>query len=202
MWRPKPTPLYRLADGFQHENSKLREEWVNTVIRAGVDSLCSILAVFLASLMLVTSAGMKVFSWFIPRQFGTQSVSSLLLSRKYIKCVRVDSESNPTCSICLSEQWSTDHCLQLPCGHIFHSGCVDPWLLSRGNCPMCRHHVLQTPPSSASISWTWYWKEKCLCARYFLLRADPDVTFLLCHVDFVLSHPSICSHSSIFLPLS
>lgn len=31
------------------------------------------------------------------------------------------------------------HCKQLPqCKHVFHSECVEQWLLIRGDCPICR----------------------------------------------------------------
>jgi len=43
------------------------------------------------------------------------------------------------CSICLAEFKDNDHVRTLPlCSHIFHLDCVDVWLRSNPNCPLCR----------------------------------------------------------------
>ncbi|KAM3578310.1 hypothetical protein VKS41_009431 [Umbelopsis sp. WA50703] len=44
------------------------------------------------------------------------------------------------CAVCL-EQFVTNvsQVRKLPCGHIFHTGCIDPWLRDRnGYCPICK----------------------------------------------------------------
>ncbi|CAM0952768.1 unnamed protein product [Alopecurus aequalis] len=47
-----------------------------------------------------------------------------------------------TCPICLHEFQAGDSARRLPaCGHVFHVACVDSWLLSKPQCPMCRHAV-------------------------------------------------------------
>ncbi|XAR72954.1 hypothetical protein NMG60_11019771 [Bertholletia excelsa] len=45
------------------------------------------------------------------------------------------------CSICLESFVEGDELLCLPCGHRFHSDCLDPWLLTCGDCPYCRRGV-------------------------------------------------------------
>ncbi|CAN8231565.1 unnamed protein product [Cochlearia groenlandica] len=47
------------------------------------------------------------------------------------------------CSICLGE-FSEDECLRLlpKCNHIFHVVCIDRWLKSHSNCPLCRAKIL------------------------------------------------------------
>ncbi|AES62152.1 zinc finger, C3HC4 type (RING finger) protein [Medicago truncatula] len=30
---------------------------------------------------------------------------------------------------------------QLPCNHLYHSGCITPWIHRRSSCPICRFHV-------------------------------------------------------------
>jgi hypothetical protein len=46
---------------------------------------------------------------------------------------------NTTCSICL-EDFTPDETLRLlPCGHIFHTSCILPWLTKRAtSCPLCK----------------------------------------------------------------
>ena len=45
------------------------------------------------------------------------------------------------CSICLGFMNANDEynpLTVLPCKHIFHSECVDPWIIGHGSCPICR----------------------------------------------------------------
>jgi RING-finger-containing ubiquitin ligase len=46
---------------------------------------------------------------------------------------------NTTCSICL-EDFTADESLRLlPCGHVFHTSCILPWLTKRAtSCPLCK----------------------------------------------------------------
>lgn len=49
------------------------------------------------------------------------------------------------CSVCLSEFQENESLRLLPkCSHAFHLFCIDTWLKSHSNCPMCRAHVLVT----------------------------------------------------------
>ncbi|XAR64923.1 hypothetical protein NMG60_11008823 [Bertholletia excelsa] len=51
-----------------------------------------------------------------------------------------------SCSICLADYKDTDVLRLLPeCGHLFHLGCVDPWLLLHPTCPICRNSPLPSP---------------------------------------------------------
>ncbi|RWV86970.1 hypothetical protein BHE74_00004813 [Ensete ventricosum] len=43
------------------------------------------------------------------------------------------------CAVCLCEFAPDDKLRLLPvCGHAFHLGCIDTWLLSNSTCPLCR----------------------------------------------------------------
>jgi hypothetical protein len=42
-----------------------------------------------------------------------------------------------TCSICTEDFIENDTVRILPCGHLYHRRCIDPWLLRfGGNCPL------------------------------------------------------------------
>mmetsp|Transcript_6859 Transcript_6859/g.12086 ORF Transcript_6859/g.12086 Transcript_6859/m.12086 type:complete len:267 (+) Transcript_6859:63-863(+) len=41
------------------------------------------------------------------------------------------------CTICLDEMRCGEQCSRLPCGHVFHSGCLDKWIESHGHSPFC-----------------------------------------------------------------
>lgn len=59
------------------------------------------------------------------------------------KMKQSDDDGNGACSICLGEFGKGEWLRLLPnCAHIFHVSCVDPWLLSRFTCPLCRTDVL------------------------------------------------------------
>lgn len=42
------------------------------------------------------------------------------------------------CSICIIEFESSDAWKSLPCGHVFHPKCIDPWVNRHNDCPNCR----------------------------------------------------------------
>ncbi len=50
-------------------------------------------------------------------------------------------KDHQTCSICLSTFEVGDEARRLPCFHVFHSSCIDPWLGQNSKCPICMHEV-------------------------------------------------------------
>jgi hypothetical protein len=60
------------------------------------------------------------------------------------------SHTQTTCAICFDPFIiGSTRVRELPCGHIFDPGCIDPWLLTRNSeCPLCKMSVL----SSVSVN--------------------------------------------------
>ncbi|GAB4844981.1 hypothetical protein Ancab_038374 [Ancistrocladus abbreviatus] len=51
------------------------------------------------------------------------------------------------CAICLNEFEDPETLRLLPrCNHVFHPGCIDPWLSSRVTCPVCRANLDPSKP--------------------------------------------------------
>ncbi|CAD8100578.1 unnamed protein product [Paramecium sonneborni] len=50
----------------------------------------------------------------------------------------LESEVQETCSVCLLEYQKDAICRFTPCNHIFHSDCLEQWIMKNENCPLCR----------------------------------------------------------------
>ncbi|XP_056299386.1 RING finger protein 150 [Pseudoliparis swirei] len=47
------------------------------------------------------------------------------------------------CAVCIEGYRPHDVVRVLPCRHLFHKSCVDPWLLDHRTCPMCKMNILK-----------------------------------------------------------
>jgi len=45
------------------------------------------------------------------------------------------------CPICFAEFENGDKCKSLPCDHIYHTGCIDTWLVRNATCPICKRDI-------------------------------------------------------------
>ena len=65
------------------------------------------------------------------------------MEKKY--CKKNEKDPNqlefPECSICLMEVNEGQDTILLPCGHMFHDGCVTKWLQIHNTCPLCRFEL-------------------------------------------------------------
>ncbi|KAI7818107.1 hypothetical protein BC939DRAFT_464016 [Gamsiella multidivaricata] len=84
---------------------------------------------------------------------GSQSVSTLSSPRSSAGwTVLANDRSDPSmeeasdenCSICLQVYELSDQLRPLPCRHAFHVECIDTWLKSNAQCPICRQEVTAT----------------------------------------------------------
>ncbi|KAL8223292.1 hypothetical protein R6Q57_020691 [Mikania cordata] len=70
--------------------------------------------------------------------------SSLPSSFRYKKGIN---KTQIECSVCLSEFEEGEEMRKMPrCNHSFHASCIDMWLYSHSDCPLCRAPVVDPPP--------------------------------------------------------
>ncbi|VDM96383.1 unnamed protein product [Thelazia callipaeda] len=66
------------------------------------------------------------------------------LTRIPTKSIGIGDEILDTdCPVCIDPYRTGDIVRSLPCRHIFHKTCVDPWLLEHRTCPMCKSDILK-----------------------------------------------------------
>lgn len=87
--------------------------------------------------------------WYIRTVGLPTSTIDLITTFKYKRGERLIEGTD--CSVCLSE-FEDDETLRLlpKCNHAFHLPCIDTWLRSHTNCPMCRAPILSNPNSTLS----------------------------------------------------
>ncbi|XP_061596105.1 E3 ubiquitin-protein ligase RNF128a isoform X2 [Cololabis saira] len=47
------------------------------------------------------------------------------------------------CAVCIESYKPSEVVTVLTCNHIFHKACIEPWLLERRTCPMCKCDILK-----------------------------------------------------------
>uniref|UniRef100_A0A6J0UMJ3 E3 ubiquitin-protein ligase RNF149 n=1 Tax=Pogona vitticeps TaxID=103695 RepID=A0A6J0UMJ3_9SAUR len=65
---------------------------------------------------------------------------SLHIVKHEDKGLDIDAEN---CAICIENYKPKDAVRILPCKHVFHRHCIDPWLLEHRTCPMCKLDVIK-----------------------------------------------------------
>ncbi|XP_059630402.1 RING-H2 finger protein ATL16-like [Cornus florida] len=58
-----------------------------------------------------------------------------------------EKEQTTECAVCLNDFQVDEKLRIIPnCSHFFHIDCIDVWLQSNANCPLCRTSISTTPP--------------------------------------------------------
>jgi hypothetical protein len=82
--------------------------------------------------------------WYIRTLGLHESIINAITVVKYKKDEGLIDGSD--CSVCLSEFEQDENLRLLPkCNHAFHLPCIDTWLRSHTNCPMCRAPIVVDP---------------------------------------------------------
>ncbi|KAL2343823.1 hypothetical protein Fmac_005108 [Flemingia macrophylla] len=88
--------------------------------------------------------------WYIRTTGLQQSLISAITVCKYRKDEGLIEGTE--CSVCLSEFQEEESLRLLPkCNHAFHLPCIDTWLGSHTNCPMCRAPIVTDPTRVPSM---------------------------------------------------
>lgn len=49
--------------------------------------------------------------------------------------------SDDVCSVCMEGFQSGVGGKRVPCGHVYHAGCISSWLSNYNSCPLCRSNI-------------------------------------------------------------
>ncbi|XP_026395898.1 RING-H2 finger protein ATL11-like [Papaver somniferum] len=87
---------------------------------------------------------------------GSAETQKRGLDVKVIEAFRVfkhpdvkNTENVLECAVCLSTFEDGDMLRLLPCNHVFHTGCVDRWIVSESStCPVCRRDLEDNVPET------------------------------------------------------
>jgi len=76
------------------------------------------------------------------RQYTDESLNELceISDDEEAQGIRADSSQN--CAICMDTFTEGEIIRDLKCGHSFHRGCIDEWLMRKSTCPLCREKPL------------------------------------------------------------
>lgn len=55
----------------------------------------------------------------------------------------VTAEEKDVCAICLDAFVPGTYVRRLPCNHLYHKECIDPWLADHGTCPLCKATIIE-----------------------------------------------------------
>jgi hypothetical protein len=58
----------------------------------------------------------------------------------------VVAEARVSCAVCKDGVEAGESARRLPCAHLYHDGCILPWLAIRNTCPLCRHELPTDDP--------------------------------------------------------
>ena len=63
----------------------------------------------------------------------------LLKKLPIIKFSQLIDQNNKKCLVCQEEMCSSDSIRMLTCFHYYHVKCIDQWLKTKRECPLCKH---------------------------------------------------------------
>lgn len=68
------------------------------------------------------------------------AIDNITKQYEYMENIKPYINENETeCLICLDDIAINEYVYKLPCNHIFHARCIEPWLKTHTTCPKCRY---------------------------------------------------------------
>ncbi|KAJ9684223.1 hypothetical protein PVL29_016621 [Vitis rotundifolia] len=81
-----------------------------------------------------------------PSSVNNSAALLMIPAHKYHKGMELVGNDDGVCAVCLSEFEEGEELRTLPeCMHSFHVACIDMWLYSHTNCPLCRSNATPSP---------------------------------------------------------
>ncbi|XP_071701054.1 probable E3 ubiquitin-protein ligase RHC1A [Rutidosis leptorrhynchoides] len=79
-----------------------------------------------------------------------------------VKVSKKDTRSDSHCAVCKEKLVLGSSAKKLPCKHLYHSGCISPWLAQVNSCPVCRREVIKSGGSKKGSRlrngpWSFLW---------------------------------------------
>ncbi|WOK98167.1 E3 ubiquitin-protein ligase [Canna indica] len=91
----------------------------------------------------------SVFGQFVDHdRIGTTPTAKSVVERLPVVLITDEdaAEKNTFCAVCKDEILLAEMARQLPCLHIYHGGCILPWLAMSNTCPVCRYELPTKDP--------------------------------------------------------
>ena len=92
------------------------------------------------------------------RQDMAERAIKMLKTRKLKRSDKLVNEEE-SCPICIEDFTSGDVVHELPCHHHYCKKCIEPWIITKGTCPMCKINIFQelglqprTTPAAATTT--------------------------------------------------
>eukprot|EP01061_Rhynchopus_euleeides_P030446 TRINITY_DN5059_c1_g1_i1.p1 TRINITY_DN5059_c1_g1~~TRINITY_DN5059_c1_g1_i1.p1 ORF type:complete len:225 (+),score=60.88 TRINITY_DN5059_c1_g1_i1:376-1050(+) len=82
----------------------------------------------------------------VPKGVTAQELEAVTVTH-LLTATEAEAMGNAPCSVCLEAFKDDEETRRLPCLHVFHKACIDPWVtgsLSR-SCPVCQWDLLEDP---------------------------------------------------------
>lgn len=112
------------------------------------DAAVAVQSAFAVLRALMSGENMSYEDWIrLQEMMGTVSrgVAKELIEEQLPAKLFTPSLGMISCPICLAEYEGGESFRTLPCTHSFHAACIDTWLVTRNDCPLCRQPPVTIP---------------------------------------------------------